>query len=138
MILNAILHIFISITKTCFAEHCEISTYHLEMCRGYHCDIHETYVGGKSCDCNPPIILFTSQTTKIIFKTKGERWSKGDGAIKEEEGTYWSTLVMELEFRCLETEVDDSKPGISMLCPWARHFIRIAGRNWHNKRYDRI
>ena len=24
------------------------------------------------------------------------------------------------------TEVDGSNPGISMLCPWARHFIRIA------------
>ena len=35
----------------------------------------------------------------------------------EEEGKYWSILVMELECRFLETEVDGSKPGNSMLCP---------------------
>ena len=33
---------------------------------------------------------------------------------------------MLLESRILDTEVDGSNPGISMLCPWARHFIRIA------------
>ena len=26
----------------------------------------------------------------------------------------------------LDTEVDGSNPGDSMLCPWARHFICIA------------
>ena len=38
----------------------------------------------------------------------------------------WSILVMWLECWFLDTEVDGSNPGISMLCPWARHFIRIA------------
>ena len=33
---------------------------------------------------------------------------------------------MWLEFRSQDTEIDGSNPGISMLCPWARHFIRIA------------
>ena len=38
-----------------------------------------------------------------------------------------SILVMWLGFRFLETEVDGSNPGsISMLCPWARLFIRIV------------
>ena len=35
-------------------------------------------------------------------------------------------LVMWLECRFLDTEVDGSNPSISMLCPWARHFICIA------------
>ena len=38
----------------------------------------------------------------------------------------WSILVVWLECRFLDTEVDSSNPGNSMLCPWARHFIRIA------------
>ena len=33
---------------------------------------------------------------------------------------------MRLECLFLDTEVDGSNPGISMLCPLARHFIRIA------------
>ena len=33
---------------------------------------------------------------------------------------------MWLECRFLDTEVDGSNPGISMLCLWARHFTRIA------------
>ena len=33
---------------------------------------------------------------------------------------------MWFECRFLDTEVDGSNPGISMLCPWAKHFIRIA------------
>ena len=33
---------------------------------------------------------------------------------------------MWLESRFLELEVDSSNPGISVLCPCARHFIRIA------------
>ena len=37
-----------------------------------------------------------------------------------------SILVMWLECRFLDAEVDGSNPGISMLCPRARHFIRIA------------
>ena len=35
-------------------------------------------------------------------------------------------FVMWLEYRFLDTEVDSSNPGISMLCPWARNFIRVA------------
>ena len=37
-----------------------------------------------------------------------------------------SVLVEWLECRFLDTEVDGSNPSISMLCPLARHFIRIA------------
>ena len=37
-----------------------------------------------------------------------------------------SILVMRLECWFLDTEVDCSNPGISMLCPCARHFISIA------------
>ena len=33
---------------------------------------------------------------------------------------------MWLECRFLDTEVDDSNPSIGMLCPRARHFIRVA------------
>ena len=33
---------------------------------------------------------------------------------------------MWFEWRFLDTEVDGSNPGISMLCPRERHFIRIA------------
>ena len=33
---------------------------------------------------------------------------------------------MWLEYRSLDTEVDGSNHGISMLCPSARYFIRIA------------
>ena len=33
---------------------------------------------------------------------------------------------MWLVCRFLDTDVDGSNPGISMLCPCARHFIRIA------------
>ena len=33
---------------------------------------------------------------------------------------------MWIERRFLDTEVDGAKPGISMLCSLARHFIRIA------------
>ena len=35
-------------------------------------------------------------------------------------------FVMWLECRLLDTAVDGSNPDISMLCPCARHFIRIA------------
>ena len=35
-------------------------------------------------------------------------------------------MVVCLEFRFLDTEVDGSKSGISMLCPWAQYFFRIA------------
>ena len=38
----------------------------------------------------------------------------------------WSILVMWFECRFPDTEVDGSNPGIRMLCPSARHFIRIA------------
>ena len=38
----------------------------------------------------------------------------------------WSILVMWLECRFLDMEVDRSNPAISMLCPWARHCICIA------------
>ena len=38
----------------------------------------------------------------------------------------WSILVMWLECRFLDTEIDGSNPDISMLCPSARHFISIA------------
>ena len=38
----------------------------------------------------------------------------------------WSILVMWLECRFLDAEVDGSNPGICMLCPLARRFIRIA------------
>ena len=37
-----------------------------------------------------------------------------------------SILVVWLECRFLDIEVDGSNLGISMLCPCARHFIRIA------------
>ena len=37
-----------------------------------------------------------------------------------------SILVVWLECRFLDTEVDGSNPGNSMLCPWSRRFIRIA------------
>ena len=37
-----------------------------------------------------------------------------------------TSLVVWQECRFLDTEVDDSNPGNSMLCPWARRFIRIA------------
>ena len=40
--------------------------------------------------------------------------------------SYNSILVMWLECRFQDTEVDGSNPGSSMLCPRARHFIRIA------------
>ena len=33
---------------------------------------------------------------------------------------------MWLECRFLDTEVDGMNPNISMLCRWARHFIRVA------------
>ena len=33
---------------------------------------------------------------------------------------------MWLKCRFLDTDVDGSNPGISMLCHWARYFIRIA------------
>ena len=34
---------------------------------------------------------------------------------------------MWLECKFLDTEVGGSNPGsISMLCPWARHFIRLG------------
>ena len=33
---------------------------------------------------------------------------------------------MWLECRLQDTEVDGSNPGISVLCPWAGQFIRIA------------
>ena len=39
---------------------------------------------------------------------------------------FWSTLAMWLECRFMDTEVGFSKPGISMLSPCTRHFIRIA------------
>ena len=42
------------------------------------------------------------------------------------ESRQWSILVTLLKCRFLDTEVDVSYPGISMLCPLARHFIRIA------------
>ena len=40
--------------------------------------------------------------------------------------TYWDILVVWLECRFLDTEVDSSNPCISMLCPRARHFISIG------------
>ena len=39
---------------------------------------------------------------------------------------WYCILVFWFECRFLDTEVDDLNPGNSMLCPWARHFIRIA------------
>ena len=48
--------------------------------------------------------------------------------------TIWSKLVLWLECRFLDSDVDGSNPGISMLCPWARHFICISSvdsaENW--------
>ena len=38
----------------------------------------------------------------------------------------WSILVMWFECRFLDTEVDGTNPDLSMLCPSARHFIRIT------------
>ena len=38
----------------------------------------------------------------------------------------WIILVMWLECRFLDTDVDCLNRGISMLFPWARHFICIA------------
>ena len=38
----------------------------------------------------------------------------------------WSILVIWLECRFLDAEVDGSNPGNSMLFPWARYFICIA------------
>ena len=37
-----------------------------------------------------------------------------------------SILVMWMDCRFLDAEVDGSNPGISMSCPCARHFIRIG------------
>ena len=39
---------------------------------------------------------------------------------------YALILVVWLECRFLDTEVDGANTSISMLCHWARHFIHIA------------
>ena len=39
---------------------------------------------------------------------------------------HWSTLVMWLDCRFLNTEIEGSNPGTSMLYSWARHFICIS------------
>ena len=44
-------------------------------------------------------------------------------------GAHWSILVMLVRCRFLDTKVDGSNPGISMLCPWARQFIHITSVN---------
>ena len=46
--------------------------------------------------------------------------------LARQSSQHWSTLVVWLECRFLDIEVGVSKPGNSMLCPWARRFIRIA------------
>ncbi|XP_048578688.1 uncharacterized protein LOC125560667 [Nematostella vectensis] len=113
--------------RICAFERCSNSTYKLEKWRNSECSIHKSKQ--RSCECNPPFVLFSFPSEKIDGNNRRE-WIKIVNRKDSKTGKIWQPTT---DSRICSRHFIGGKPNQAYCVPNTNLAVEIPGGHGANR-----